>query len=206
MRSKTREEMIAEDLEAREVHDRFVLAAVANVERAAFLPPALESEAYEDQPLPIGRGVTVSQPYIVAYMTQLARVRPGFKVLEIGTASGYQAALLAQMGASVDTVELDPVLAARARRALHAEGFGEVRVHVGDGWLGHEAQAPYDVILVTAAASEVAPAWLEQLEDEGRLVLPLGGGSQVLTVITRDQEAFITRRIGPVAFTPLRRV
>lgn len=204
MRSRTRQQMIDEDLLGRDIHDRYVIDAMGRIDRSLFVPGPLASEAYEDQALPIGPDATISQPYIVALMTQLARVRPGFRVLEVGTGSGYQAAVCADIGARVHSVELDPDLARRAREALARAGYDQVYVQVGDGYAGLPDHAPYDVILVTAAPLEVPPALLEQLDDEGRLVVPVGGLHQVLTVITRDQDDYETRRIAPVAFVPLR--
>jgi protein-L-isoaspartate(D-aspartate) O-methyltransferase len=166
--------MVTDQLRARGISDARVLEAMARVPRERFVPEALVGDAYGDAPLPIGVGQTISQPYMVALSTSLARIAPGSRVLEIGTGSGYQAAVLAQLAGLVVSIERHASLAERARAALAAAGIGNVEVHVGDGSLGFEARAPYDAIVVTAAAPAIPPALVAQLAPRGRLVIPTG--------------------------------
>jgi protein-L-isoaspartate(D-aspartate) O-methyltransferase len=173
------------------------------VPRHAFVPEDVRADAYEDRPLPIGRDQTISQPYIVAAMTELARVRPGSRVLEVGTGSGYQAAVLAEMGAQVYSIEIVEPLARRAGRTLAHLGYGAVQVRHGDGYRGWPEVAPFDAIVVTAAAPRVPPALLEQLVDGGRLVIPVGRFAQELEVHTRVGERIEVERIFPVRFVPM---
>jgi len=187
--------------------DEAVLAAMRRVPRHHFVPPALARYAYDNRPLPIGEEQTISQPYIVALMTDLARVRKGDRVLEVGTGSGYQAAVLAEMGATVHTIEILPRLAASASERLERLGY-TVNVVTGDGYEGIEAQAPFDSILVTAGAPHVPPALVRQLKPGGRMVIPVGeaGSIQVLTVVEKDGKGVVTKRtVLPVRFVPLTR-
>ena len=197
--------MVDHDLRPRGIDDPAVLRAMGTVPREAFVPPRLAAEAYADHPLPIGEGQTISQPYIVAAMAQAARVAPGDTVLEIGTGSGYGAAVLHELGADVVTVERHADLAHAAEAALAATGHTAVRVVVGDGTLGHEADAPFDAIVVTAAAPRPPEALLDQLADGGRLVIPLGArhGSQELTRLTRTGDTYRRDDLGGVRFVPL---
>ena len=188
--------------------DEAVIAALRRVPRHHFVPPALALYAYDNRPLPIGEEQTISQPYIVALMTDLARVRKGDRVLEVGTGSGYQAAVLAEMGATVHTIEILPRLAASARERLERLGYRDVNVVTGDGYEGIEAQAPFDSILVTAGAPHVPPALVRQLKPGGRMVIPVGeaGSIQYLTVIEKDAKGAVTKRtVLPVRFVPLTR-
>ncbi len=153
--------------------DEAVLVAIGRVPRHEFVPAALAPFAYANQPLPIGEGQTISQPYIVALMTDLARVRKGTRVLEVGTGSGYQAAVLAEMGATVHSIEIVPSLAAGARERLARLGYRDVEVVTGDGYAGIEARAPFDAILVTAGAAHVPPALVRQLAPGARMVIPV---------------------------------
>jgi len=189
----------------RDVVDPAVLAAMARVPRHLFVPPRLAARAYEDRPLEIGSGQTISQPYIVAYMIQAARVRPGDKVLEVGTGSGYQAAVLAEMGCRVYGVELLPELLEQAARNLERAGYGgKVRLRLGDGREGWPEEAPFDAILVAAAPREIPPALPAQLAPGGRLVIPVGEGpTQTLMLVERGEEGFRQRPLLPVRFVPL---
>jgi protein-L-isoaspartate(D-aspartate) O-methyltransferase len=186
-----------------------VLDAMERVPRERFVPPAHRRAAFEDRALPIGDGATISQPFIVALMTTLAQVSPGDRVLEVGSGSGYQAAVLAELGAEVLSLEVAPALCRRARALLEDLGYHRVRILEADGWRGLEAEAPYDAILVTACAPSVPPALLGQLVPGGRLVIPLVGGrqDQDLLVIHKDAQGGLTRRgVLPVKFVPLVRV
>jgi protein-L-isoaspartate(D-aspartate) O-methyltransferase len=188
--------------------DDRVMAAMGRVPRHEFVPPELVSSAYENRPLPIGEGQTISQPYIVALMTDLARVRKGDRVLEVGTGSGYQAAVLVEMGAAVFTIEIVPPLAASARERLARLGYRNVEVVTGDGYAGIESRAPFDAILVTAGASHVPPALIRQLKAGGRMVIPVGDpfALQHLTVVEKAADGTVTtRRVLPVRFVPLTR-
>jgi protein-L-isoaspartate(D-aspartate) O-methyltransferase len=202
-RARARNQMVARQIEARGVSDERVLAAMRAVPRHAFVPEEVRADAYEDRPLPIGHGQTISQPYIVAAMTELARVRPGSRVLEVGTGSGYQAAVLAEMGAQVYSIEIVERLARRAGETLARLGYGAVQVRHGDGYRGWPEAAPFDAIVVTAAAPRVPPALLEQLVDGGRLVIPLGRFAQELEVHTRVGDRIDVERVFGVRFVPM---
>lgn len=199
-----RERMVREQIEARGVTDRRVLEAMRRVPRHLFMPPEYRDAAYSDGPLPIGHGQTISQPYIVAYMTALLHLKGDEKVLEIGTGSGYQAAVLAHLAREVHTVERIPALADRAEGLLRRLGLTNVTVHRGDGTLGLPEFAPYDAILVTAAAPKVPQSLLDQLADGGRLVIPVGShGVQYLERWRRLGEEFRRQVLDAVAFVPL---
>ncbi len=188
------------------IRDERVLEAIARVPRERFVPPEWRDEAYADHPLPIGEGQTISQPYIVALMTQALDLKPGEKVLEIGTGSGYQTAILAEMGADLYTVELRPSLLEAARRRLEALGYRDIHYRLGDGHAGWPEFAPYDAILVTAAPDEIPPALIEQLAPGGRMVIPVGPmpGYQTLWLILKDRAGKVRRvDLGGVAFVPL---
>lgn len=194
--------MVREQIESRGVRDPRVLAALRAVPRHRFVPEAYRSRAYEDGPLPIGAGQTISQPYIVAVMTELLRPEPGDRVLEIGTGSGYQAAVLARLVERVYSIEIVPELAARARAALAELGVSNVEVFVGDGFRGLPEHAPFDGILLTAAPGEVPQPLLDQLAVGGRMVAPVGGIDQDLRVIERTAHGLETTRLFPVRFVP----
>jgi protein-L-isoaspartate(D-aspartate) O-methyltransferase len=183
-----RQAMVAQQLKARDITDPRVLAAMGKVPRDRFVPEDLRSLAYEDHPLPIGMGQTISQPYIVALMTQWAEVKPGDKVLEVGTGSGYQAAVLAELTDRVFSIELLPELVEAARTRLRELGYGRVQVKSGDGYKGWPEEAPFDAILVTATAPEVPPALKEQLKEGGRLIIPVGPPESI-------QELLLLRKV-----------
>jgi protein-L-isoaspartate(D-aspartate) O-methyltransferase len=186
--------------------DPHVLQALRKVRRAAFVPEAVVSHANVNAPLPIGHGQTISQPFIVALMSELLDLRPEDHVLEVGTGSGYQAAVLAELTGTVCSIEVIPELAARAAKVLAAEGYGGVTLRTGDGALGWPERAPFDAIIVTAAAREVPPALLAQLRPGGRMVIPVGEayGDQDLRLLRKDGEGDVTSRsVLSVAFVPL---
>lgn len=197
-----RERMVAQQLAARDITDERVLEAMRRVPRHEYVPDDEQHAAYTDHPLPIGHGVTISQPYIVAYMTQALRLQPTDRVLEIGTGSGYAAAVLAEICDDVTTVECIEPLADVARERLARYG-DRVRVVTGDGSLGHEAHAPYDAIVVTAAAPEIPQPLLDQLAPGGRLVLPVGRGVEQLVRVTRTEHGDRHEQLLPVRFVPL---
>jgi len=201
-----RRRMVEEQLRARDIEDPRVLAAMGRVPRHLFVPAALRFRAYADHPLPIGNGQTISQPYIVALMTQLAEVEPDDVVLEIGTGSGYQAAVLSEIAREVYTIEIVPDLAETAKARLAEIGYRNVTVRTGDGYLGWKERAPFDAILVTAAAPEVPPPLVEQLGPGGILVIPVGPQSQVQSLLRIQKAAdgsTVIREILPVVFVPL---
>jgi protein-L-isoaspartate(D-aspartate) O-methyltransferase len=198
--------MVAEQLAARDIDDARVLEAMRRVPRHHFVPEAEAFAAYADGPLPIASDQTISQPYVVAAMSQLAALGPGARVLEVGTGSGYQTAVLAVLAAEVWSVEIHPELTAAAAPRLHALGLGDDVVHlrVGDGWAGWPDAAPFDAILVTAAPPAVPPALAAQLAIGGRLVIPVGTAHQELMLITRDgADRFRERTVFPVRFVPM---
>ncbi|OGA39362.1 MAG: protein-L-isoaspartate O-methyltransferase [Betaproteobacteria bacterium RIFCSPLOWO2_12_FULL_68_19] len=183
-----------------------VRAALGKVERHRLVPPGEASRAYRNHPLPIGSGQTISQPYIVALSTDLLNVRPSDVILEVGTGSGYQAAVLAEIAAKVFSIEIIASLGRQAARRLEELGYRNVEVRIGDGYQGWPEKAPFDAIVVTAAAPSVPPALLEQLRPGGRMVIPVGseGGMQYLELITRRADGgFDERRVLPVRFVPL---
>jgi protein-L-isoaspartate(D-aspartate) O-methyltransferase len=202
--AEERRRMVRRQLADRGITDRRVLAAMRAVPREAFVPPDLIHEAYGDYPLRIGAGQTISQPYIVALMTEAARLERRSRVLEIGTGSGYHAAVLARLAAAVWTVERLPDLARGARSRLAALGVANVTVLIGDGALGYPPAAPYDAILVAAAAPAPPPALLRQLAPGGRLVIPVGGRDvQQLMVYERTPGGTATRDLCACCFVPL---
>ena len=205
-----REQMVTQQVEARGIRDPRVLAAMRAVPRHRCVPLPSRPRAYEDMPLPIGEGQTISQPYIVALMSELADIQGGERVLEVGTGSGYQAAILAELAGPerVYTIEILPALASSARGTLTALGYAAIHTKVGDGYLGWPEVAPFDAMLVTAAPEHVPQPLLDQLAVNGRLVIPVGpeGLSQILRVIERRPDGrFVSRDVIPVAFVPLQR-
>ena len=201
----SRQVMVARQLQRRDITDPRVLIAMGTVPRHRFVPAAQAFRAYGDYPLPIGEDQTISQPYIVALMTQWAEVAPGDRVLEVGTGSGYQAAVLAELTDRVYSIEIRPELARQAAARLNDLGYGRVQVRSGDGYQGWPEAAPFDAILVTAAAPRVPPALTAQLKEGGRLVIPLGPprGAQTLMRYRRVQGKLVEEASLPVRFVPL---
>jgi protein-L-isoaspartate(D-aspartate) O-methyltransferase len=197
-----RERMVAEQIAARGVRDPRVLEAMRTVRRHEFVLPSYREDAYSDRPLPIEAEQTISQPYIVALMSELAAVGPGSKVLEVGTGSGYQAAVLAKMGARVHSIEIIETLANSASERLRRLGY-EVTVRHGDGYAGWPQHAPFDAIVVTAAPPSVPAPLEQQLAVGGRLVVPVGDLYQELLVVTRTENGWQTRSVLPVRFVPM---
>jgi len=202
---EARRRMVAEQVEARGCRDQAVLAAMRRVPRHLFVDPALRERAYDDAPLPIGERQTISQPYMVAIMTEALELAPGERVLEVGTGSGYQAAVLAEMGAYVISLERIPVLAERARTVFESLGYAHrVRVQVADGTLGWPGEAPYDAILVTAGAPQIPRPLVDQLATGGRLVLPMGDDElQTLVRLRRRPEGLVEEYLGECRFVKL---
>jgi protein-L-isoaspartate(D-aspartate) O-methyltransferase len=199
-----RQAMVREQLERRDITDPRIVAAMREVPRHLFVPPAWRSEAYSDKPLPIDEGQTISQPYMVAMMLQLLALQGNERVLEVGTGSGYQAAVLSRLAAQVYSLEYFPALAAHARNLLHRLGYSNVQVLVGDGGCGLPAYAPYDGIIVAAAAPRPPTPLLRQLAAGGRLVIPVGTTSrQEILRITRHAEAYQEERGVHCRFVPL---
>ncbi len=195
--------MVQLQIRARGVDDERVLAAVRKVPRHLFVPLELRPFAYGDEPLPIGEGQTISQPYIVAYMTSALELKGTEKVLEIGTGSGYQAAVLAEIASQVFTVELVGGLSEKAQTLLGMLGYTNVRFRIGDGTQGWEEWAPFEVIMVTAAAEAVPKRLQEQLAPGGRMIIPVGVGFQELVLISRGRRGFRKKKLLPVRFVPL---
>jgi protein-L-isoaspartate(D-aspartate) O-methyltransferase len=202
-RAAARARMVDEQISARGLTDPAVLRAMRTVPRHEFVPAGSEADAYADRPLPIGHGQTISQPYIVALMSELAAVKPGDRVLEVGTGSGYQAAVLAELGAEVHSIEIVEPLARSAAKTLRRLGYDRVEVRHGDGYRGWPEAAPFAAIVVTAAPPEVPPALMAQLAPGGRLVIPVGTVDQELRVLVRTPSGIETRRVVPVRFVPM---
>ena len=199
-----RREMVRTQLKARDITDEAVLAVMERVPRHLFVPESERFRAYADHPLPIGLRQTISQPYIVAYMTQALQVEEGDRVLEIGTGSGYQAAVLSHLAAEVYSIEILPDLAEQAGERLSVLGYDNVQVRAGDGYFGWPEHAPFDGIMVTAAPDHVPPRLVEQLAPGGRLVMPVGERYQELIRITRGEgEETALERLLPVRFVPM---
>ena len=203
-REQERLHMVSRQIEARGVRDSRVLEAMRKVPRHRFVPKAQRAYAYEDRPLPIAHGQTISQPYIVALMTELARVKPGDMVLEVGTGSGYQAAVLAEMGVKVFSIEIVEPLAKHAKATLSELGYGKrVEVRHGDGYAGWPERAPFDAIVVTAAPPKIPKPLKQQLKVGGRLVIPVGKHYQSLVRVTRTKDGFREESVLPVRFVPM---
>lgn len=198
-----RRRMVESQIRARGVRDPRVLDAMARVPRHVFVPAQLEREAYEDRPLAIGHDQTISQPYIVAFMTELCAIRPDSKVLEIGTGSGYQSAILAQLADQVYTIERIEPLHEQALRVLNQQGYRNIHFRLGDGYAGWPEEAPFDAIMVTAAPPAVPDALRHQLANGGQLVVPVGGDHQDLVVVTRHGKEWSERTVLPVRFVPM---
>ncbi|MCY3896199.1 MAG: protein-L-isoaspartate(D-aspartate) O-methyltransferase [Chloroflexi bacterium] len=204
-RRRGRAKLMAEIRRAGIVHSEPVLAAIERVERRHFVRPDDEREAYDNAPLPIGRGQTISQPLVVALMSEALAIGSGDRVLEVGTGSGYQAAVLAEMGARVFSVEIIPALSDWAAANLRNAGYCGIELHTADGFFGWEEHAPYDAIIVTAAASRIPRPLIPQLRVGGRLVVPVGSSAwdQTLWVVERTDEGETSTNLGPVRFVPL---
>jgi protein-L-isoaspartate(D-aspartate) O-methyltransferase len=202
-RAREREEMVAQQIAARGVRDERTLAAMRAVPRHLFVPEEFASQAYADHPLPIGHGQTISQPYIVGFMTQALDLDGSETVLEVGTGSGYQAAVLAEIVPRVYSIEIVAPLAQKSAQLLKDLGYTNVEVRAGDGYLGWPEAAPFDAIIVTAAAPRIPEPLKEQLGDGGRLVLPVGDAWQELVVVTRRGDRFEEKRVMDVRFVPM---
>ena len=204
---KQRRQMVERQIKARGVVDLEVLRAMATVPRHLFVPVQYRRQAYMDFPLPIGHGQTISQPYIVAYMTEILRLKPHHKVLEIGTGSGYQAAVLAELTDRVYTIEIIPELAESAAEKLKETGNSSVNVRQGDGFHGWPGSGPFDAIMVTAAAEFIPPPLIKQLAEGGRMIIPVGSPFHVqhLMLVEKRRGKITTRSMMPVRFVPFRR-
>jgi protein-L-isoaspartate(D-aspartate) O-methyltransferase len=202
-----RRDMVETQIRARGVKDERVLAALRKVPRERFVPSELQLRAYDDSPLPIGAGQTISQPYIVAHMTEALGITAAHTVLEIGTGSGYQAAVLGELARTVYTIEIVPELARRAQATLKALGYTNIHVRAGDGFAGWPEHAPFDRVLVTAAPTDIPAPLLEQLGPRGRLVIPVGaqGQTQWMTIVDKTAAGVASRRTIPVQFVPFTR-
>jgi protein-L-isoaspartate(D-aspartate) O-methyltransferase len=199
-----RNKMVDDTIVARGIKDPRVIAAMRAVKRHELVPADLQRRAYEDNPLPIGHDQTISQPYVVAAMTEAAQVAPGEKVLEIGTGSGYQVAVLAEMGANVYSIEIVEPLAKRTHALLEKMGYDKLHLRIGDGFAGWPEAAPFDAIIVTAAPEKIPQPLLDQLAVGGRLVIPVGkAGDQDLRVVTRSKDGTTSESLFPVRFVPM---
>jgi len=202
-----RKRMVAQQLAGpgRDITNARVLAVMSRVPRHEFVPEGLRKEAYEDQPLPIGQGQTISQPYIVAFMTEQLALKPGERVLEVGTGSGYQAAVLAELGAQVFTIEIIEELAKRAATTLQRLGYTNVQARAGDGYQGWPEAAPFDAIIVTCAPEQVPPPLIAQLKDGGRMIIPIGPSwNQHLVLLRKHGEKLQKQAVLPVRFVPMK--
>jgi len=203
--ASARAAMVTDQIQRRGVRDPRVLQAMRTVPRHLFVPPTLQHLAYTDRPLPIGHGQTISQPYIVAYMSDVLEVAPAHSVLEIGTGSGYQAAILGRLARVVYTMEIVPELAERAAGTLKDLGYTRVHVRQGDGYAGWPEQAPFDRIMVTAAPAEIPQPLIDQLRTGGRMVIPVGSARQWMTIVEKTPAGVVERRTIPVRFVPFTR-
>lgn len=204
---KARISMVNGQIKSRGIKDENTLKAFLNVERHKFVPDRLINSSYSDRPLPIGYGQTISQPYIVAYMTEIIQPKPSDKVLEIGTGSGYQAAILAEIIEHVYTIEIVPQLAVSAEYLLKELGYKNISVKQGDGYFGWEEHAPFDAIVVTAAAEHIPPPLIEQLKDGGKMIIPVGSPflTQHLMLVEKENGKIKTKSMMPVRFVPFTR-
>ncbi len=195
--------LLVEGIRSQGIKNKAVLNAMLKVPRHRFVPPAYQHLAYRDHPLPIGHDQTISQPFIVAYMTEAAEVLPQEKVLEIGTGSGYQAAVLSQLAKEVYSIEIIPALARSARALLQKLGYKNVHVKAGNGYAGWKEHAPFDAIVVTAAPDHIPQALVDQLAVNGKMVIPVGSGYQEMMVITKTRSGVVQKRTIPVSFVPM---
>jgi protein-L-isoaspartate(D-aspartate) O-methyltransferase len=200
---RAREQMVQQQIAARGVRDPRVLQAMRDVPRHLFVPPEMQQHAYQDTPLPIGYGQTISQPYIVGFMTEALKLKPQDRVLEVGTGSGYQAAILSVLVREVYSIEIVEPLATQAAERLKRLGYANVKVRAGDGYQGWPEAAPFDAIIVTAAPDHVPKPLLDQLAPGGRLVIPVGEFFQTLKRIVRTDRGFKTEELLPVRFVPM---
>jgi len=198
-----RERMVEDQIEARGVKDKRILEAMKKVPRHLFVPWNMRSSAYHDEPLPIGEGQTISQPYIVAYMSEVLRLKGNERILEIGTGSGYQTAILAEVSKEVFTMEIVKSLSLRAEKILEKLEYENIYFKVGDGTYGWKEHAPYDAIMVTAAPDIVPESLREQLKVSGRMIVPVGSTFQELVLIIREKKKFKEKKLLPVRFVPL---
>lgn len=201
--ARRRQQMVDRQIAGRDVNDARVLDAMRGVPRHKFVPADQVNFAYDDSPLPIGEGQTISQPYIVGYMSEQLRVTPKSKVMEIGTGSGYQAAVLSELGAEVYTIEIVPSLAERAEKTLQALGYKNVHVKAGDGYRGWPEAAPFDRIIVTAAPNHIPQPLVDQLAVGGRMVIPVGDYYQQMTIVTKTPQGIAEQRTIDVVFVPM---
>ncbi len=203
--ARSRQKMVEKQIRKRGVDDKRVLAAMKSVPRHLFVPSALVFRAYSDSPLPIGEGQTISQPYVVALMTELLGLKGDERVLEIGTGSGYQAAILSRTAKTVITIEIKEKLCRSAEEVLKSLGYANVESRCGDGYFGWSGGAPYDAVMITAAVDHIPPPLLRQLKDGGRLVLPLGNpfSYQNLVLVTKKGDDYTVRQITGVLFVPM---
>jgi len=197
--------MVLHDIKARGVKDAVVLGIMGTVPRHLFVDASYRDRAYGDHPLPIGEGQTISQPYVVALMTEALKLKPGDRVLEIGTGSGYQAAVLSRIVKEVYTIEIRKSLVDRAVKTLAGLGLGNAKVKYADGYFGWEEHAPFDAIIITAAANHIPPPLIKQLKEGGRLIVPLGSTLyfQTLTLATKKKGELELEQVSPVAFVPM---
>jgi protein-L-isoaspartate(D-aspartate) O-methyltransferase len=202
---KLRNSMVEEQLKSRNIKSEAVLDAMRIVPRHLFVPKNIQSYAYNDSPLPIGLGQTISQPYIVAFMTEQLKPIPGMKILEIGTGSGYQAAILAYLGCEVYTIELLEELSARAEKILSELNFNNVKTKYGDGYLGWPEAAPFDAIIITAAPENIPEKLIAQLKEGGKMIVPVGpvNSGQSLKLITKEDKRIFEKDLLPVRFVPM---
>jgi protein-L-isoaspartate(D-aspartate) O-methyltransferase len=203
--AKKRQVMIDLDIKGRGIKDKKVLEAMGKIPRELFVDESKRSQAYADQPLPIGEGQTISQPYVVALMTEALKLKPSDRVLEIGTGSGYQAAVLAEIVKEVYTIEIRKPLAEAAARRLKDLGYKNIEVKFSDGYFGWEEHAPFDAIIITASVNHIPPPLLKQLKEGGRLILPLGNTLfyQTLTLVTKQKGELKMEQLGGVVFVPM---
>lgn len=202
--AKMRSEMVEFQLKRRGISDPKVLRAMSKVERERFVPESLKNRAYDDGPLPIGEGQTISQPYIVAYMTEQLNLKGDERVLEIGTGSGYQAAILAEIVKEVYSIEIIETLSKRAEKLLSELGYKNIKLKCGDGYFGWKEYAPFDAIIITAAPPKIPEPLIEQLKVGGRLIAPVGDTYQELVLITKTEKGIIKESLIPVVFVPMR--
>jgi protein-L-isoaspartate(D-aspartate) O-methyltransferase len=203
--SRLRNKMVTKQIVARGIRDQKVISAMSKIPRHLFVQPSLRNKAYNDHPLPIGEGQTISQPYIVALMTEALKLKPTDRVLEIGTGSGYQAAVLAEIVKEVYTVEIREGLVKKTDKLLKKLGYKNISTKYADGYFGWEEHAPFDAIIVTASANHIAPPLIKQLKEEGRLIIPLGSTLyfQTLTLATKRKGSLDVQQMGGVRFVPM---